>query len=99
MTSFQKPSDKIQRDSSSSKENCHFSNLQQEKEFKHIIETVLSYDPKVETYLTFMNFFREVTSENIIDELILLSKDELRIFHHQLECLSLALSDLEIAYI
>ena len=44
-----------------------------------------------------MNLFREVTSENGIDELIMLSKDELCLLPHRLEHLSPALSDLEIA--
>ena len=62
-----------------------------------MLENLLSYDPEVDQDLTFMSLFMEVTSENGIDELILLTKDELLIHHHQLECASPALSDLDIA--
>ena len=58
---------------------------------------MLYYDPEFEKYLTFMNLFREVTSENGIDEFIILSKDELRLLHHRSEHLSPTLSELEIA--
>ena len=64
-----------------------------------MLETVIGYDPKFEQDLSFMNIFREVTSKNGIGELILLSKQELRLLRHQSECLSPALSDLEIAEI
>ena len=90
------PSDKIQICSSSSSENFHFSNVQHDKEFKNVLETVMWHGPEVEQDLTFVSLFREVTSENGIDELILLSKDDLSLLHHQSECLSPELSDLEI---
>ena len=61
-----------------------------------MLETALGYSPKFEQDLTFMNLFREVTSKNGANDLILLSKDELRLLHHRSECLSPALSDLEI---
>ena len=61
-----------------------------------MLETVLGYNPKSEQDLTFMNLFREATSENSIDESIILSKDELRLLHHQTELLPPVLSDLEI---
>ena len=64
-----------------------------------MLETVLCYDPEVEKDLIFISLFREVTSENGFDEFILLSKEDLRLLHHQSECLSPALSDLEIAEI
>ena len=85
MTSFENPSENIQRDCSTSLENFHFSNPHLDKEFKHLLETVLSYDPEVEKDLEFMSIFREVIFENGIDELILLSKDELPLHHHQSE--------------
>ena len=52
-----------------------------QKEFKHVIETAMCYDPEVKKILTFINFYREVTSKNGIDGLVLLSKDELRLLH------------------
>ena len=61
-----------------------------------MLETMLCYDPEFEQNLTFMNLFREVISENGIEELIILSKDEFRFLHHRSEYLSPSLSDLEI---
>ena len=80
-------------------QESHFSNLQLDKELKHAIETALCYDPEVEYDLNFTSLFREVVSENIINDLVLLSRDEFLLLHCQSGSTSHALSYLNISHI
>ena len=57
--------------------------LRKSEEFKNVLETVLFFKPRFEKYLSFMSLFREVTSQNGIEELVLLYKDELRLLHYR----------------
>ena len=75
----------------------HFSTSYVDKEFKNVIEAILRNNPEVNQDLTFIILFKEVTSENGIDKLVLLCEDDIRLLHCQSRKKLPALSNLEIA--
>ena len=68
------------------------------RELKHVIENLLSCDPKVKKDGRYVKLYEIVTTKDEIDALVLLSKEELRCLHFQSDgFISPRLSKLEIA--
>ena len=51
------------------------------REFKHVIETLLSCDPEVKKDARYINIYEIATKNDGIDALVLLPKEELRNLH------------------